>query len=48
MIFTIDDKRLIINFSRGRQPIKRLCIASTYTYVYDEAKRDVSIKQKMM
>jgi hypothetical protein len=46
MGFTIEDKTLIINrFLRDRQPVKRLCIASTY--VYDQAKKDVSIKQKM-
>jgi hypothetical protein len=30
MSFTIEDKALIIDFSRGRQPIKRLCLASTH------------------
>jgi hypothetical protein len=43
MGFTIEDKALLINqlisdFSRGRQPIKRL---------YDQAKKNVSIKQKI-
>jgi hypothetical protein len=37
---------LIIDFSRGRQPIKTT-VYSKYTYVYDQAKRDVWIKQKM-